>query len=122
MKILIVDDEADIRSIARLALTTVGKMEVVDVAHGEDARAKAEKELPDAILLDVKMPGMDGVATLRALKASPPTAAIPVIFLTAHTQSAEIRRLLDVGASGVLTKPFDPMRLAEQIRAILEGM
>jgi DNA-binding response OmpR family regulator len=121
MKILIVDDEPDVRWIANLALAKVGGMEVVDAAGGAGAIRIAEQERPDAILLDVMMPGMDGLSTLRTLKASTDTAAIPVIFLTATTHAGDVKRLLEVGAIGIVKKPFDPMRLAAQVRAILDG-
>jgi len=76
---------------------------------------------PDAILLDVMMPGMDGPAVLERLKADPGTAGIPVVFLTAKAMASEVSRLRGLGAAGVLTKPFDPVSLAGQIRAILAG-
>ena len=119
MKILIVDDEDDIRAISRLALGRVGGMDVTDAASGRDAIAKAVTEAPDAILLDVMMPEQDGPATLALLKADPRTAGIPVIFLTAKAMGSEVERLRTLGANGVLTKPFDPMSLAASVRAIL---
>lgn len=119
MKILVIDDEDDIRAISRLALGRVGGMDVVDAASGRDGIAKAVAEAPDAILLDVMMPERDGPAVLALLKADPRTAAIPVIFLTAKAMVSELERLRALGAAGVLTKPFDPMLLAASIRAIL---
>jgi DNA-binding response OmpR family regulator len=119
MKILIIDDEDDIRAISRLALGRVGGMEVVDAANGSDGIAKAVADAPDAILLDVMMPEQDGPATFGLLKADPRTAGIPVIFLTAKAMASEVVRLRALGAKGVLTKPFDPMTLAASVRAIL---
>ena len=119
MKILIIDDEDDIRRIARLGLSKVGKMDVIDVNNGEEGVKRAEAEKPDAILLDVMMPLMDGPATLNALQNNPATSSIPVIFLTAKAMSSEIERLKGLGARGVLTKPFDPMTLASQVREVL---
>jgi CheY-like chemotaxis protein len=119
MKMLIIDDEDDIRRISRLALGRVGGMEVVDASGGDAGMALAITEAPDAILLDVMMPGRDGPGTLALLKADPRTAHIPVIFLTAKAMSAEVERLRALGAAGVLTKPFDPMSLAASVRAIL---
>jgi len=119
MKVLIIDDENDIRRIARLGLERVGKMQVVDAASGADGLAKARAEKPDVVLLDVMMPGQDGPATLKSLRADPETAAIPVIFLTAKVLTDEVERLRALGAKGVLTKPFDAMTLAEQVRAVL---
>lgn len=119
MRILIVDDEDDIRRIAKLALGRVGAMDVVEAASGRDAVRRAEQDAPDAILLDVMMPGLDGPSTLAALRSNPKTAGIPVVFLTAKAMPAEIERLRGLGARGVLLKPFDPMTLAGQVRAAL---
>ena len=119
MKILIVDDEADIRRIARLGLAKVGKMDVVEAAGGLEGIERAEAELPDVILLDVMMPQLDGPSTLARLRQNPATAAIPVLFLTAKVMPAEVERLRGLGAVGVLAKPFDPMTLASQVREAL---
>ena len=119
MKILVIDDEDDIRRILRLALERVGGMEVVDAASGMEGIARAVADAPDAILLDVMMPDHDGPETLGLLRADPRTAGIPVIFLTAKAMVAEVERLRALGAAGVLTKPFDPMSLAANVRAIL---
>ena len=121
MKILVIDDEDDIRRIARLSLGKVGRMEVVDAATGADGVRRAEEERPDAILLDVMMPDLDGPSTFEALRLSPQASRIPVIFLTAKAMASEVDRLKGLGARGVLTKPFDPMTLPAQVRAILEG-
>jgi two-component system, OmpR family, response regulator len=120
MKILIIDDEADIRRIAHLALGRVGAMEVLEATSGAEGLRKAEDNHPDAILLDVMMPGLDGPSTLAALRSNPATANIPVIFLTAKAMVSELARLRALGAAGVLTKPFDPMTLAGQVRAALK--
>jgi len=119
VKVLLIDDEDDIRRIARLGLARVGGMQVVDAGSGLEGVRKAEQERPDVILLDVMMPGLDGPSTLAALRANPATARIPVLFLTAKAMSAEIERLKDLGVTGVLIKPFDPMTLAAQVRAAL---
>lgn len=121
MKILIVDDEKDIRRIARLGLNKVGKIEVIDASNGSDGLRKAEEERPDAILLDVMMPIMDGPATLLALQNNPNTAHIPVIFLTAKAMPSELERLKKLGVKGILTKPFEPMTLAIEVKALLEN-
>ena len=120
MKVLIIDDENDIRRIARLGLERVGKMEVIDAGSGADGIEKARADKPDVVLLDVMMPVQDGPATLQALKADPATASIPVIFLTAKALASEVQRLRSLGATGVLTKPFDAMTLAAEVRALLE--
>jgi len=121
MKVLIIDDDADIRSIVRLSLSRLGGMEVVEAASGAEGVRKAQGEQPDVILLDMMMPAMDGSATLAALRAQPATTATPVIFLTAKAMRAEIDRLRALGAAGVLTKPFDPRTLPGEVRALLES-
>jgi len=121
MKVLIIDDDADIRSIVRLSLSRLGGMEVVEAASGAEGVRKAQDEKPDGILLDMMMPAMDGSATLAALRAQPATATTPVIFLTAKAMRAEIERLRALGAAGVLIKPFDPRALPGEVRALLES-
>ncbi|MBI4850878.1 MAG: response regulator [Acidobacteria bacterium] len=119
MKILIIDDESDIRRIARLALNKVGKMDVVEASSGIEGIEKAEVEKPDVILLDVMMPSMDGPSTFAQLQNKNTTNQIPVIFLTAKALPSEINRLKALGVKGVLTKPFDPMILATQVKELL---
>jgi CheY-like chemotaxis protein len=121
MKVLIIDDEEDTRSIASMSLSILGGLDVLEAESGQDGINTAEKEQPDVILLDMMMPIMDGSQTLMALQANAGTKNIPVIFLTAKAMSSEIERLKRMGAVGVLTKPFDPTILASQVRAILEG-
>lgn len=119
MKVLVIDDESDIRRIAKLGLSRVGGMEVVEATGGLEGVRKAAEEKPDAILLDVMMPTLDGPSTLAALRSDPATAAIPVVFLTAKAMTAEVERLRGLGAAGVLTKPFDPMTLASDLRKLV---
>ena len=118
-KILLVDDEDDIREVAQMSLEMTAGWDVVTAASGADALQLAEAERPDAILLDVMMPGMDGPATARGLKADAATAGIPIVLLTAKVQPADRRRFDDLGVAGVLAKPFDPMELATQISGVL---
>ena len=119
MKALIIDDEEDVRFVARLSLGRVGGMTVIEASNGEEGLARARDEKPDFILLDMMMPGMDGAATFRALRESDDTRAIPVVFLTAKAMKSEVQRLKELGAKGVMLKPFDPMTLASDIRTIL---
>lgn len=121
MKVLIIDDEDDIRQIARFALNKIANWDVVDSPNAEAGIALAVAEKPDAILLDVLMPGMDGPAALAALRKNPKTAGIPVVFLTARGLPAEVERLKKQGAAGVITKPFDPMTLAEDMSSMIGG-
>ena len=120
MKILIVEDEDDIRTIVRLSLERLGGMAVIEAGGGRAALELALRERPDAILLDVMMPELDGAATLEALRRDEVTARIPVIFLTAKALPGEVERLRSLGAVAVLTKPFDPAALAGQVRAAIE--
>ena len=118
-RILVIEDEADIRRLVGLALGRVGGYEVLAASSGAAGVEQARSELPDAILLDVMMPGLDGPATLRLLQDDPATAAIPVLFFTAKVMSADRDRLLGLGARGLIAKPFEPLRLAEQVSAAL---
>jgi CheY-like chemotaxis protein len=118
-KILIVDDEDDIREVAAMSLEMSAGWEVVGASSGVEGLAKARTEKPDAILLDVMMPAMDGPATLQKLRADPEIAALPVVFLTDKLQATDRRRLAELGAAGVLAKPFDPMTLADQVKEAL---
>lgn len=118
-KILIVDDEADIREIAKLALELVAGWQVTTAASGTQGLAVAQSEQPHAILLDVMMPGMDGLSTFERLQSTEQLSAIPVVFLTAKAQASEQKKIAAVGAAGVLAKPFDPLTLAEDLSRTL---
>ena len=107
------------RRIMRLALERMGGMTVCEASGGLEGLALARQERPDAILLDVMMPGMDGRAVLLALSADPMTAAIPVIFITASVEPDAMSALKALGAKGVIAKPFDPMTLAYKVLALL---
>jgi DNA-binding response OmpR family regulator len=119
--VLLVDDEPDIRTIGRLGLEKVGKLTVMLATGGDDAVAQATAHVPDVILLDVMMPGVDGPSTLVKLRAVPALANVPVIFLTAKVQPKEKGYYRELGAAGVIAKPFDPMTLAAEVRAIVRG-
>jgi CheY-like chemotaxis protein len=118
-RILIIDDEEDIREVAALSLETVAGWEVVKADSGAQGLARAIEHQPDAILLDVMMPGMDGPATIRELRKNPATVRIPVLLLTAKVQSSDQRRFADLGIEAVLFKPFDPLTLSTQIADVL---
>lgn len=120
MKALLIDDDDDVRFIAGMSLSHVGGMTVIQAANGAEGARKALDENPDVILLDMMMPLMDGVQTLAELRAHSATAVIPVIFLTAKTFPADIDRMLDLGVAGVLTKPFNPQTLAEEVRLLVQ--
>lgn len=119
-QILLIDDETDIQTVAKIGLTLNTDWQVTTANSGEAGLERAIATSPDAILLDVAMPGMDGLATLAALQKNTTTAHIPIVFLTAKAQASDRRRLYDAGASGVITKPFDPTTLASQIAGFLD--
>jgi CheY-like chemotaxis protein len=120
LKVLYVDDEPDIREVAVMALEMDGSMEVRSAGSGpEGLQILDEGFVPDVVLLDVMMPGMDGPAVLTEVKKRPQTANTPVVFITARAQAHELSRFLALGAVGVITKPFDPMTLPAELRAAL---
>jgi CheY-like chemotaxis protein len=114
-RILIIDDEDDIREVAALSLETVAGWDVTMAGSGAAGIVKALEQRPDAILLDVMMPVMDGPTTFRELRALPETSNIPVILLTAKVQAADQKRFSDLGVAAVMFKPFDPLTLAGEI-------
>ena len=118
-RILIVDDESDIREVAQMSLETVSGWQVYTAQSGEEGITKAEQNKPDVILLDAMMPIMDGPTTYRKLQSDPSTSQIPVIMFTAKVQSADKQKFADLGVKGVIAKPFDPMHLGNQIAQIL---
>ena len=118
-RILIIDDEEDIRQVAALSLETGAGWEVMMANSGAQGLVRAADYQPDAILLDVMMPGMDGPSTFRELRKNPATSKIPVLLLTAKVQSTDQRRFADLGVEAVLFKPFDPLTLATQISSVL---
>ena len=118
-RILIIDDEDDIREVAALSLESVAGWEVIVASSGAQGLARAIEHKPDAILLDVMMPGMDGPTTFRELRKNPVTAKIPVLLLTAKVQSSDQRRFADLGVEAVLFKPFDPLTLSAEIAGVL---
>jgi CheY-like chemotaxis protein len=117
-KILIAEDEPDIRELVAFTLRFAGH-EVVAGANGEEAVQLASQEMPDLILMDVRMPRMTGYDACRVMKASPHLKDIPVVFLSAKGQDSEIQTGLEAGAEEYLLKPFAPDQLAERVNAIL---
>lgn len=120
-KVLLVDDDPRIRKIAQISLEGVGGWQVSLVASGFEAIEVALKEHPDVILLDVMMPEMDGPTTLSKIREKEEIANIPVIFFTAKVQKQELDSYLALGAAGIISKPFDPMKLPQEIKEIVEG-
>jgi CheY-like chemotaxis protein len=119
-RLLLVDDSDDIREIACISLERVGGWSVVPVSSGQAALKTASNDGPfDAVLLDVMMPGMDGPCTLTTMREQGLPAEVPIIFLTAKTQTADLEHLSALGAAGVLAKPFDPLTLPDELQKLL---
>ena len=117
--ILIIDDEEDVKEIAQLGLEMTDDWIVLTASSGKEGLIVAETNQPDVILLDLMMPDWDGKETLKQLKANQNTANIPVILMTAKTQLAIALELRELDLVGVITKPFRPLQLPEQISQIL---
>jgi CheY-like chemotaxis protein len=118
-RILLIDDEEDIREVASLTLEATAGWEVLTASSGAIGILTAMAEQPEAIVMDVMMPEMDGPTTYREMQKYPEIAHIPVILLTAKVQGVDQRRFADLGVAAVLFKPFDPMTLAQQIADVL---
>lgn len=119
-RILLIDDEETIQEVVQMGIEIEAGWQVAIASSGLQGIDLAQDQQPDAILLDVMMPDMDGISTLSNLKANTKTCSIPVIFLTAKTQATEKDQLQSLGVVDVITKPFNSMTLASQIAKILQ--
>jgi|HubBroStandDraft_6_1064221.scaffolds.fasta_scaffold05385_3 CheY-like chemotaxis protein len=117
--LLVIDDSALIREAAKIALGTIGGWRVVTAVSGEEGIERAVSERFDAILLDVVMPGMDGIAVVERLHAIPATGLLPILLLTAHDRLQDSERFRRVTVAGVIGKPFDISGLSRQIAVLL---
>ncbi len=118
-RVLIIDDEPGIRQIVQISLQAIAGWEVLLAASGQEGIAMAMDKLPDAILLDVMMPEMDGITTFEQMQANLILKSIPTILLTAKAQTTEQRQFTELGVTGVITKPFKAPDLVRQIRLLL---
>lgn len=118
-KVLIVDDEARLRELVQACLEDLAGWETLTAASGKAGLQMLETESVNAILLDVSMPGMDGVAVYEQLQSNPTTQTIPVILLTAKVLPSDRARFAQIGIAGVISKPIEPMTLVEEITEIL---
>ncbi len=118
-RILIIDDEDDIREVAALSLEATAGWQVLTASSGAEGITTAVAHQPDAILMDVMMPGMDGPTAFRQMQEEPALEGIPVLFLTAKVQGVDQRRFSNLGVAAVLNKPFDPLTLAQQVSEVL---
>jgi len=121
-QVLLIDDDPSIRRIGEISLSRVGNWRVVLAESGLQALDAVSHEVPDVILLDVMMPNMDGPTTLRRLREKDFLAGTPIIFMTAKVQKHEVDSYCEMGAAGVISKPFDPMTLPAEIQRILEKL
>ena len=117
-RILFVEDDPDIQVVATMALEALGGFKVLACASGVEALSRFDDFAPDLVLLDVMMPGMDGPATLAALRRLPSAKGTPVVFMTARVQAHEVANYREMGAAEVIAKPFDPMTLSANVREI----
>ena len=118
-RILFIDDEEDIKTLASFCLESEAGWKVISAVGGIEGIKIAEREQPDAILLDAMMPEVDGMQTIEKLLQNPKTKHIPTIFVTAKAQASDRRRFYSAGAKGVINKPFDVLTLASQISGYL---
>lgn len=121
-RILFVEDDPDIQTVARMALEAIGGFTVLACGSGSEALSRLGEFNPDLVLLDVMMPGMDGPATLAALRQIPAGRDLPVVFMTARVQAQEVAAYREMGAEDVIAKPFDPMMLSEQVSSIWKAL
>ena len=119
--VLVIDDEAPIRLLCRVNLEAEG-MQVIEAADGPSGLEAARAESPDAILLDVMMPGLDGWTVAERLLEDEATRAIPIVFLTARAEARDRARGIDLGGLDYIVKPFNPVELASLVREVVEGV
>ena len=117
-RILLVEDDPDIQSVAQLALEAVGGYTVQVCSDGSQALERGDTFVPDLLILDVMMPEMDGLTLFQELRKRPATAQTPIIFMTAKAQAHDIAAYLEMGALGVIAKPFDPMTLPQTVASL----
>ncbi len=117
--ILVIDDEVDILRLIQTCLEVMGGWQVLIACSGNEGLRLAQNNQPDAILLDVMMPDMDGLTTFQQLQDNPSTRCIPVVLLTARGRSVDQGMFAELGVKGVLNKPFNPLKLADQVAAAL---
>lgn len=120
-RILYAEDEADIQEIVRISLEEIGKFELQICSSGEELLEAYEQFAPNLILLDVMMPGMDGITTFEKLKQMPAYKNTPVVFMTAKVQVNEVQQYKEIGALEVISKPFNPMHLPEKLEEIWQS-
>ena len=121
IRILHVDDDPDIRDVAGLTLALDPELVVDSVGSGADALDFMAQTMPDLMLLDVMMPDMAGPSLFRRMKADPAMAQLPVVFMTAVSDTKIFDTLVELGAAGIISKPFDPLSLADELKTTFYG-
>ena len=121
-KVLMIDDDPVIRKIIEISLTKIGNWTVMFAESGRKGIDAIDEFQPDVVLLDNVMPGLDGPATLTLLRAKESSAQIPIIMMTGKVLKQEIQHYYQLGASGVITKPFDPLTLPSDIQTIVDKL
>lgn len=117
-RVMHVEDDDDIREITRMALEAFGMLDVCSCASGAEALAAIDDYMPDLLLIDVMMPDMDGPAVLEALRRRGAGRDVPAIFVTAKAAEGEHQALKREGVVGIITKPFDPVSLADEVKSL----
>ncbi|MGG6263741.1 response regulator [Leptolyngbya sp. AN03gr2] len=118
-RILVIDDEDDIRAVVQISLEEFGGWQSIAASSGTEGIALARSKVPDAILLDISMPDFDGYQVCEVLKQDAQTQAIPIILLTAKVLPSDRQRFAELSIVGVITKPFDPMLIWQEVGNIL---
>lgn len=118
-RVLVIDDQLDVQVVVQACLEEIAGWNVMTAASGQEGLLKVAAEQPDAILLDMMMPGMDGFTFLKALRSQPQAAAIPVVLLTAKNNLPQTEELRALDVKGIIAKPFEPFMLAMQIATFL---
>lgn len=119
MKICVVEDDRSIQMVLELVFSRVGKCQVFVASNGIDGLALIQREKPDVVLLDLMMPGMDGFEVCQRVKADAAIQQTPIIFLTAQPQPSSVAKAMSLGAAGYLVKPFDPIKIIDQVNESL---
>lgn len=120
-RILYAEDERDIQEIVQISLEEIGHYDLKICSSGEELLEEYEQYAPDLILMDVMMPGLDGIATFERLKDMPEYRQTPVIFMTAKVQVNEVQQYKEIGALDVISKPFNPMELPDRLKGIWQS-
>lgn len=118
-KILLIDDDPEIQDVTQVTIRKIAGWSVITAMTGTEGISKAKTEAPDAIILDISMPDLDGFQVFERLQSDPLTRSIPVVLLTAKALPSDRRRFATMGVSGVITKPFDPVAICHQVARFL---